>query len=134
MSEQRFEERKQELKDAVLRLEEAIAQPENDMIRDSVIQRFEFSFELAWKTLQLYLERQGLEAGSPRQALKSAFAQGIISSEDEADVWLKMQEDRNLTTHTYNEDLAKAIYKRIATTYVERFRAISDSIQKLTWK
>ena len=134
MSEQRFEERKQELKDAVLRLEEAIAQPENDMLRDSVIQRFEFSFELAWKTLQLYLERQGLEAGSPRQALKSAFAQGIISSEDEADVWLKMQEDRNLTTHTYNEDLAKAIYKRIATTYVERLRAISDSIQKLTWK
>ncbi len=134
MSEQRFEERKQELKDAVLRLEEAIAQPENDMIRDSVIQRFEFSFELAWKTLQLFLERQGLEAGSPRQALKSAFAQGIISSEDEADVWLKMQEDRNLTTHTYNEDLAKAIYKRIATTYVERLRAISDSIQKLTWK
>ena len=54
MSEQRFEERKQELKDAVLRLEEAIAQPENDMIRDSVIQRFEFSFELAWKTLQLF--------------------------------------------------------------------------------
>jgi nucleotidyltransferase substrate binding protein (TIGR01987 family) len=134
MSEQRFEERKKELNEAVLRLEEAIAQPENDMVRDSVIQRFEFSFELAWKTLQLYLERQGLEAGSPRQALKSAFAQGIIQSEDEADVWLKMLEDRNLTTHTYHEDLAKAIYKRISTTYVERLRAISDRIQALNWK
>src|SRR3989338_6066348 len=113
MSEQRFEERKKELNEAVLRLREAVAQPENDMVRDSVIQRFEFSFELAWKTLQLYLEHQGLEAGSPRQALKAAFVEGIIPDAEEADVWLKMLEDRNLTTHTYHQELAKAIYQRI---------------------
>ena len=134
MSEQRFTERKKELSEAVLRLEEAIAQPENDVVRDSVIQRFEFSFELAWKTLQLYLEHQGLEAGSPRQALKGAFAQGIIPNEDEADVCLKMLDDRNLTTHTYHQDLAKSIYRRIAMTYAAELRRMSDRIQALAWK
>lgn len=48
MNVERFDERKRELKEAVLRLEEAIAQPKTDIVRDSVIQRFECSFELAW--------------------------------------------------------------------------------------
>jgi len=134
MSEQRFLERKKEFSEAISRLEEAIRQPENDMSRDSVIQRFEFSFELAWKTLQLYLEHQGLEAGSPRQAFKDAFAQGIIHDEDEADAWLKMLEDRNLTTHTYHQDLAKAIYQRIASTHAARLRILCDRVQALPWK
>lgn len=133
MSEQRFEERKKELNDAVMRLGEAVAEPETDMARDSVIQRFEFSFELTWKTLQLYLEHQGLEAGSPRQALKSAFVQGIVPNEEETDVWLKMLEDRNLTTHTYHEDLAKKIYQKIASTYLEHLRQMNDRVQLLTW-
>ena len=133
MSEQRFEERKRELNDAVLRLGEAIVQPENDVIRDSVIQRFEFSFELTWKTLQLYLEREGLDAGSPRQALKSAFVQGIIPDEKEANIWLNMLEDRNLTTHTYHEDLAKTIYRKITDTYIGRLRIMNDRIQGLAW-
>jgi nucleotidyltransferase substrate binding protein (TIGR01987 family) len=133
MSEQRFSERKKELREAVLRLEEAVAQPENDMVRDSAIQRFEFSFELAWKALQLYLEHQGLEAGSPRQALKSAFTQGIIPDAEEADVWLKMLEDRNLTAHTYQKDLAMTIYQKIVNTYVKLLRGMSDKIQSFEW-
>src|SRR3989344_9447841 len=122
MSLRRFEERKKELREAILRLEDAVTQPESGIVRDSVIQRFEFSFELAWKTLQIYLEHQGLEAGSPRQALKSAFAQGIIPTEEEADVWMKILDDRNLTTHTYREELAKSIYKKISEMYVSHFR------------
>lgn len=134
MSDQRFTERKKELSEAVLRLEEALAQPESDLVRDSVIQRFEFSFELAWKALQLYLEHQGIETGSPRQALRGAFAEGIISKEEDADIWLKMLEDRNLTTHTYHQDLAKSIYQRIAATYVVALRRMSDSLNALVWK
>lgn len=134
MSAQRFEERKKELNEVILRLEEAVAQPEGDVVRDSVIQRFEFSFELAWKTLQLYLEHQGLEAGSPRQALKSAFAQGLIRNEEEADVWLKMLEDRNLTTHTYHQDLAKVIYRKIVNVYTKLLRTMNDRIKELTWR
>lgn len=133
MSKQRFDERKKELNEAVLRLEEAIAQPETDIMRDSVIQRFEFSFELAWKSLQLYLEHQGLEVGSPRQALKSAFAQGIITNAEEADAWLKMLEDRNLTAHTYQKELAKDIYNRIVGKHAKLLRGMSDKIQMFEW-
>lgn len=133
MSAKRFEERKAELREAILRLEESIAQPANDLIRDSVIQRFEFTFELTWKTLQLYLEYQGLDSGSPRQTLKSAFAQGIIKNEQEADAWLKMLEDRNLTTHTYKEELAQEIYDRIVSIYAAQIRKMEGRIQALTW-
>lgn len=133
MSAERFEERKAELREAVLRLEESIAQPENDLIRDSVIQRFEFTFELTWKTLQLYLEYQGLDAGSPRQTLKGTFAQGILKNEEEADAWLKMLEDRNLTTHTYKEELAQEIYDRIVSIYAAQIREMEGRIQALTW-
>lgn len=131
---QRFEERKKELKEVILRLEEAVAQPENDVVRDSVIQRFEFSFELGWKALQLYLEHQGLEAGSPRQTFKSAFVQGIIQDENEASLWLKMLEDRNLTSHTYHQDLAKTIFQKITRVYLEQLQKMNARIQGIKWE
>ena len=90
MSKERFAERKAELQNAVKRLREAVAQPESDLIRDAVIQRFEFTFELVWKSLKLYLERQGLDCGGPRSTLKKAFTEGLINSPDEADVWLRV--------------------------------------------
>ncbi|MGE0684426.1 MAG: nucleotidyltransferase substrate binding protein, partial [Candidatus Binatia bacterium] len=62
----RFLERKRELAQATLRLQEACEQPFNPFIRDAVIQRFEFCWELAWKTLRLWLEYLGVETLSPR--------------------------------------------------------------------
>jgi len=66
MSKERFAERQIDVRNATARLIEAVGQPESDILRDAVIQRFEFSFELVWKTLKLYLERQGHECGGPR--------------------------------------------------------------------
>lgn len=87
------------------------------ILRDATIQRFEFTFEAAWKALQMYLQYQGLEANGPRQALKQAFAQGLIPTPEEADIWMDMLEDRNLTTHTYREELAEAIAANIRARY-----------------
>ncbi len=81
----------------------------DSILRDATIQRFEFTFEIAWKTLQLYLLHQGLETTGPRQTLKQAFVDGLIATPEEADVWLAMLEDRNLTTHTYREAVAESI-------------------------
>lgn len=133
MSKERFAERQAEVRNAAARLLEAAAQPESAILRDAVIQRFEFSFELVWKALKLYLERQGHECGGPRPTLKKAFAEGLISTADEGDVWLQMLEDRNLTSHAYDEALAIRIYQHIVKDYAPLLGAMAGKIQTLAW-
>jgi nucleotidyltransferase substrate binding protein (TIGR01987 family) len=133
MSRERFAERKSELQKAVKRLREAAAHPESDLVRDAVIQRFEFTFELVWKSLKLYLERQGLDCGGPRSTLKKAFTEGLIPSPDEADVWLRVLEDRNLTSHAYDEALATRIYRHVVQDYVALLGRMAETIQTLSW-
>jgi nucleotidyltransferase substrate binding protein (TIGR01987 family) len=134
MSRERFAERKAELQNAVKRLQEAVAQPESDLVRDAVIQRFEFTFELIWKSLKLYLERQGLDCGGPRSTLKKAFTEGLINSPDEADVWLQVLEDRNLTSHAYDEALANRIYQHVVQDYTALLGQMAAKIQTLSWE
>jgi nucleotidyltransferase substrate binding protein (TIGR01987 family) len=133
MNRERFIERQAEVLKATGRLLEAATQPESDIVRDAVIQRFEFSFELVWKALKLYLERQGHECGGPRPTLKRAFAEGLITTPDEADTWLKMLEDRNLTSHAYDEALASRIYLHIVRDYASFLGGMAVKIQSLTW-
>jgi nucleotidyltransferase substrate binding protein (TIGR01987 family) len=92
---------------ALTRLEGALAQPVNEFVRDSAIQRFEFTFELFWKSLKGYAEESGVEAYSPRDSLRTAFQLGVIQ---ESSDWFQMLQDRNLTSHTYNEVTAETIY------------------------
>jgi nucleotidyltransferase substrate binding protein (TIGR01987 family) len=134
MSQERFAERKAEVSNAAARLREAVTQPETDLVRDAVLQRFEFTFELAWKSLKLYLERQGLDCGAPRSTLKRAFAEGLISSSAEADVWLQMLEDRNLTSHAYDEALAIRIYRHVVQDYATLLQQMAEKIQTLSWE
>lgn len=103
----------QRFKQALIKLEEALKQPENaELSVDGTIQRFEFCFELGWKAMQAFLQYEGFDVKSPRAALQKAYVDGWII--DEA-LWLQMLEDRNDTSHTYNEALAKEIYARIKT-------------------
>ncbi len=133
MSKERFTERQADVRDSAARLTEAAAQPESDLIRDATIQRFEFTFEVVWKTLKLYLERQGHECGGPRPTLKKAFAENLISTPEQADVWLQMLEDRNLTSHAYDEELARQIYGHIIGDYAPLLAGMADKIQTLDW-
>lgn len=126
-------ERQAEVRNAAARLQEAVAQPESSIVRDAVIQRFEFSFELVWKALKLYLERQGHECGGPRPTLKKAFADGLIATPEEADVWLQMLEDRNLTSHAYDEALATRIYQHVVGDYSALLGSMARQIQTLKW-
>ena len=95
---------------ALDRLEEALAEPPSPLVRDACIQRFEFSFELGWKAIKESLKQQGLECQSPKSCLREAFRQGWIDDENAGIVLL---DDRNLTSHTYDEELAEVIYKRL---------------------
>lgn len=100
---ERLIERQREVRDAAARLSETVTLPTSDIVRDATIQRFEFTFETVWKTLKLYLEHQGHECSGPRPTLKKAFSAGLIATAEEADVWMTMLEDRNLTSHAYDE-------------------------------
>ena len=133
MSKDRFIERQTDVRESAARLAEAVAQTESDLIRDATIQRFEFTFEVVWKTLKLYLERQGHECGGPRPTLKKAFAENLIPTPEEADVWLEMLEDRNLTSHAYDEELASRIYSHIVGSYSDLLNHMARKIQTLAW-
>src|SRR3990172_8269817 len=83
---------------------------ENRMNVDATIQRFEFSIELFWKLLQKILATKGEELVYPRDILRAAYKGKLVLNEQ---VWLSMAKDRNLTSHTYNEELADEINRNI---------------------
>ncbi len=98
------------LEKALRQFDTALREPETPIVRDASIQRFEFSYELLWKTLKSFLEEiHGVRSVSPRQVFKEAFALSLI---DEEMVFIEMIESRNELAHTYNENQAKSIYKK----------------------
>jgi len=116
--------RRQALTSAITRLRDVLAQPENDVSRDAAIQRFEFCFELAWKAIQERARDEGLDCQSPKSCLTLAFKASWVVDERE---WLAMLADRNQTSHTYDEDLAKAVYGRLRR-YLPLLEALSNKL------
>ncbi|OGP10098.1 MAG: nucleotidyltransferase [Deltaproteobacteria bacterium RIFCSPLOWO2_12_FULL_43_16] len=118
----------QQFERAVGKLSDVLGQKQDEYIRDSAIQRFEFTFELAWKTLKAFLEEQGITVYSPRDSLRSAFQIGLIGEDPD---WLGMIELRNLTSHTYNEAIAEEIYRalpKILTLYMDLLAKLKKKI------
>ena len=120
------------LEEAYKKLDEAckVYDGVNDMIRDSVIQRFEFTYELAHKTLQELMKFEGvtLENTFPRTIFKKAYANGVIEDEK---VWLRLLEDRNATSHIYSEKLADEIASRIQGEYVQTIGKLVERLKEL---
>ena len=98
---------------ALATLEKVLDMPSSNEIRDAAIKRFEYTFEAVWKAAQAYLqERHGLDAPSPKSAIRASFEVGALD-EAQARAAFVMSGDRNLTAHTYNEDLASEICARL---------------------
>lgn len=93
-----------EFKKAVTKLKEALDQPKNDFIRDSVIQRFEFCVELSWKTSKKIM---GTASSAPKEVVREMAQNGYIAN---IEIWLKSIDMRNISSHTYKEDLAELVY------------------------
>ena len=103
---------------AVARLEEAVAQPPSPIQPDAVLQRFEFTFELLWKAVRIYLaETEGIQVSSPKATLKAAFRHGLIQDSEEGD-FLQMLEDRNTSSHVYDELQANEIFTRVCNMHL----------------
>lgn len=119
-----------DLEKAVRKLHESLGRDytKDDIVIDATIQRFEFTYELSWKLMKAYLEYNGnLEATSPRKAIREAFREGMIA---EGEAWLKMLEDRNRTSHTYDEATALEIYMNIKNQYAGLFDALISIMNK----
>ncbi len=82
--------------------------------KGGIIQFYEVAFEISWKLIKDYLESLGFEVNSPRTAIKQAFQADIINN---GESWIKALEDRNLTSHTYNEETANLIVNNIKKKY-----------------
>ena len=113
--------------DAVQRLQEAIQDYKsfpNSTMRDGVIQRFEFTFELAWKSLKEYMEDQGAqELQFPKQVLKAAYSAKVIDNEK---VWLSMLSSRNITSHIYDDSQAAKVMYAIQNQYITPLQNLAD--------
>lgn len=101
----------------------------SELEKQGLIQAFEFTHELAWKTLKDFLESRG-EAGifGSKDATRKAFATGLI---EEGEVWMDMIQSRNRSSHTYNENIAADIARAILTEYFERFVKFEQKFAKL---
>jgi len=109
-------------------LNKYINQPiETELERAGIIQFFEISFELSWKLMKDYLESEGLSAKSPRETIKQAFQIGLI---DDGHIWIDALSDRNLTVHTYDEEIAKKMVDDIAKVYFPELKKLYHKLVK----
>lgn len=94
---------------ALNRLKEAVMLPSSNIInQDATIQRFEFTFELSWKIMQTIVNENIKDIYGPKNVIREAAKLGII---DNPEKWFEFLDNRNLTVHTYKEDIAQKVYK-----------------------
>ncbi len=113
-----LEERKTSFKRVFERLEKVIenAKKENkdyEVYRDSAIQRFEITTEAFWKCIKVFLKiKEGIVCSSPKGCMRELFLNGYVDESD-LKILFNMIDDRNLTSHTYNEEVAEEIFQRL---------------------
>jgi len=107
----------EDAKKAIVTLEEILMEKYSKIVRDATIQRFEYTFEVAWKLLKEYLyHKEGIVCNSPKSCFREAFSVGLLN-EEETVLFIQMTDDRNLTSHTYDEEIAENLYKKIKNYY-----------------
>ena len=92
-----------------------------ELIQMALIKAFEMTFELSWKTMKDYLNYSGIDVQLPRDTIKQAFANQIITN---GQIWINMLEDRNLMTHTYSEARALKAVNHICQSYMPQLEQL----------
>lgn len=110
-----FEDKLATFEQALRTFKESLLDAPSQLERDGAIQRFEYCYDLAWKTLKQYLQRRGLiDLNSPKSVFTAAYSEKVI--EDEA-IWLTIISKRNLSVHTYNQKLADSLFAELPQYY-----------------
>ena len=101
----------------------------DELLQEGLIQRFEYTHELAWKVMKDYAEYQGYtDIKGSRDAFRKAFEMGIINDAK----WMDSIEDRNLTSHNYDDETANEIYKAVVDEYYPLFVKFEKEMVKLS--
>jgi nucleotidyltransferase substrate binding protein (TIGR01987 family) len=104
---------------ALKTFKEALLENPSPLERDGAIQRFEYCFDLSWKSVKRYLEKSGLiDLNSPRSVFAAAYAEGII---DDEIIWSTIILKRNASVHTYNQQLAETLFAELPEYYNAMF-------------
>ena len=120
---------------ALKSLERGIARsataPADDELRDAVIQRFEYSYELTWKMLKRHLELvvpdpESVDHWSFKELMREAAERGLIPS---VEPWLEYRYQRNLTSHAYDEEKARIVYKS-AVNFLKDSSALMEEVSR----
>lgn len=133
MQDVRWKQRFQNFTKALNQLRDAVKLAQTraltELEKQGIIQAFEFSHELAWNVLKDYLENKGIVPiiGS-KDACRVGFKNGLIQS---GKIWMNMIESRNLTSHTYNLDIANSVVDDILQRYYPEFEALKNTFSKL---
>ena len=126
---QRFDNYGRALKTLRNAAELATQRPLSELEQQGLIQGFEFTHELAWNLLKDFLEAQGIAGliGS-RDAIHTAFKNGLL---EDGETWMEMIKARNLSSHTYQQDLAQRIATDILTRFYPAFVALEQRMRSL---
>ena len=125
----RFELARSQFGKALARLREAIDADETPMVRDALIQRFEFTYELGWKSMFYWLRDQGEKTPEMASAVfQAAFRCQLV---DDPTVWEKTKDNRNETSHTYNEAKAVEVASFVRSYALHAFDALEFRLQAL---
>jgi nucleotidyltransferase substrate binding protein (TIGR01987 family) len=113
-----------QLEKAILSLEKALHEEKNEYTRDATIQRFEYTVELSWKTGKKVM---GTAQTSPRQVIRELAQSGLI---DDPEFWFLALENRNLSSHSYKEELAERVYN-FCKSFLPQAKNLLSRLQKV---
>ncbi len=121
-----FEKAFKSLEEAVLLYQE---RPLSKLEKQGMIQGFEFTHELAWKTLKdFFIEKGNNNIYGSKDATREAFESGLINN---GSVWMKMIESRNLSSHTYNNEISEDIVENVVHNYFKLFEQLILTLKNL---
>ncbi len=127
MTGSRLQQKFSDFQSALATLEKGLAMAKDELDRDGVIQRFEFTYELAWKTMKIWLADRGVRAGNPRDVFAAALENDLIKN---GNLWPELYESRNLTSHTYKESTAIEVFEEIKTKALSAFKEFVEEMKK----
>ena len=128
MEDIRWKQRFQNFDKAFSMLSEFMAKGDlNKFEEQGLVQCFEYTFELSWKTMKDYLEFSGFSVKSPRETIQTAFQNGMIS---DGHTWIDALDKRNIMAHTYNETTAREAVDLIRTKYFLLLKQLHDFLEK----